>query len=78
MKKSPRRITRFKKQQTLGTNEYHQQHVSVVDNDVVFQQLLRECTTKIKRMVIEEMKDILQGSTSMVNLEENVLIAGFL
>jgi hypothetical protein len=40
---------------------------------------------KTKRMVIEKMEDIVEGSTaiknidssSMVNLEENVLIAGF-
>ena len=79
-----RRTTRFKKQQTVATNE-HQQHVVVVENEVVFQQLLKECTTKTKRMVIEKMEDFVEGSTqiknidssSMVNLEENVLIAGF-
>ncbi|CAF4898604.1 unnamed protein product, partial [Rotaria sp. Silwood1] len=79
-----RRTTRIKKQQTVTSNE-HQQAVVLVDNDVVFQQLLKECTTKTKRMVIEKMEDIVEGSSaiknvdssSMVNLEENVLIAGF-
>jgi hypothetical protein len=104
-KHPPRRVTRIKKQQTLATSE-HQQHVVVVENEVVFQQLLKECTTKVKtkklilnkkksmflflflktkRMVIEKMEDIVEGSSairnidssSMVNLEENVLIAGF-
>ncbi len=83
-KHPPRRITRLKKQQTVATSE-HQQHVSVVENEVVFQQLLKECTMKTKRMVIEKMEDIVEGSipiknndsSSMVNLEENVLIAGF-
>ena len=28
-------------------------------------------------MVIEKMADVVEGSSSMVNLEENVLIAGF-
>lgn len=78
------RVTRLKKQQTVATSE-HQQHVPVVENEVVFQQLLKECTTKTKRMVIEKMEDIVEGSntiknmdsSSMVNLEENVLIAGF-
>ncbi|CAF2661832.1 unnamed protein product [Rotaria sp. Silwood2] len=81
---STRHITRFKKQQTVTTGE-HQQHVVLVENEVVFQQLLKECTTKTKRMVIEEMEDIVEGSSpiknadssSMVNLEKNVLIAGF-
>ena len=101
---------RLKKQQTLTTNEnHHHQQVVLVDNDTVFQQLLKECTTKVKnqicyffldfilvlfvffcffktkRMVIEKMEDIVQGSSgiknvdssSMSNLEENVLIAGF-
>jgi hypothetical protein len=83
-KHPPRRVTRLKKQQTVATSE-HQPHVSVVENEVVFQQLLKECTMKTKRMVIEKMEDIVEGSTptknidssSMVNLEENVLIAGF-
>ncbi|CAF1474184.1 unnamed protein product [Adineta steineri] len=83
-KHTPRRVTRIKKQQTLATGE-HQQPVVLVENEVVFQQLLKECTTKTKRMVIEKMEDIVEGSspiknnesTSMVNLEENVLIAGF-
>ncbi|CAF2531177.1 unnamed protein product [Rotaria sp. Silwood2] len=79
-----RRTTRLKKQQTVATYD-HQQPVVLVENDVVFQQLLKECTTKKKRMVIEKMEDIVEGSStmknvdssSMVNLEENVLIAGF-
>ncbi|CAF4275626.1 unnamed protein product [Rotaria sp. Silwood2] len=79
-----RRTTRLKKQQTVATYD-HQQPVVLVENDVVFQQLLKECTTKTKRMVIEKMEDIVEGSStmknvdssSMVNLEENVLIAGF-
>ena len=79
-----RRTTRLKKQQTTATNE-HQQSIVLVENEVVFQQLLKECTTKTKRMVIEKMEDIVEGSTAikntdsstMVNLEENVLIAGF-
>jgi hypothetical protein len=84
-KHTPRRITRLKKQQTVATSEQQQQHVVLVENEVVFQQLLKECTMKTKRMVIEKMEDIVEGSTaiknidssSMVNLEENVLIAGF-
>ena len=67
----------------MATTEH--QHVQLVENEVVFQQLLKECTTKTKRMVIEKMDDVVQGatqirnieSTSMINLEENVLIAGF-
>ena len=82
-KKHPSRRTRIKKQQTVATTEH--QHVQLVENEVVFQQLLKECTTKTKRMVIEKMDDVVQGatqirnieSTSMINLEENVLIAGF-
>jgi hypothetical protein len=84
IKHPPRRLTRLKKQQTIATSE-NQQHVVLVENEVVFQQLLKECTMKTKRMVIEKMEDIVEGSTamqnidssSMVNLEENVLIAGF-
>jgi hypothetical protein len=45
-KHPPRRVTRLKKQQTVATSE-HQQHVVVVENEVVFQQLLKECTTKV-------------------------------
>ncbi len=45
-KHTPRRITRIKKQQTVVTSE-HQQHVVVVENEVVFHQLLKECTTKV-------------------------------
>ncbi|CAF1388450.1 unnamed protein product [Adineta ricciae] len=82
-KHPPRRKTRMKKQQTVATNE--QQHVVLVENEVVFQQLLKECTMKTKRMVLEKMEDIVEGSpglknldsASMFNLEENVLIAGF-
>ncbi|UJR34962.1 hypothetical protein I4U23_027740 [Adineta vaga] len=83
--KHPSRRTRLKKQQTVATSEQQQQHVVLVENEVVFQQLLKECTTKTKRMVIEKMEDIVEGSpgiknidsSAMVNLEENVLIAGF-
>ncbi|CAF1569789.1 unnamed protein product [Rotaria magnacalcarata] len=83
-KDTRRRTTRLRKQQTINSTE-HQQHAGFVENDVVFQQLLKECTTKTKRMVIEKMEDIVEGSStiknvdssSMVNLEENVLIAGF-
>ncbi|CAF1112721.1 unnamed protein product [Rotaria sordida] len=83
-KQPKRRITRVKKQQTVDSHE-HSQTVVLVENDVVFQQLLKECTTKTKRMVIEKMEDVVEGSSaiknidssSMVNLEENVLIAGF-
>jgi hypothetical protein len=84
-KHPPRRVTRLKKQQSIAMNEQQQQHVVLVENEIVFQQLLKECTTKTKRMVIEKMEDIVEGtsairnidSSSMVNLEENVLIAGF-
>ena len=87
--KHPPRRTRLRKQQTLLTNEQQQQQqqqpVVLVENEVVFQQLLKECTMKTKRMVIEKMEDIVEGSNAiknidssgMVNLEENVLIAGF-
>ncbi|CAF5161317.1 unnamed protein product, partial [Rotaria sp. Silwood1] len=60
-----RRITRIKKQQTVASNE-HPQTVVLLQNDVVFQQLLKECTTKTKRMVIEKMEDIIEDSSSMV------------
>ncbi len=43
-KHPPRRLTRFKKQQI----------VVLVENEVVFQQLIKECTMKTKRMVIEK------------------------
>ena len=79
-----RQTTRIKKQQTVATGE-HQQQIVLVENEVVFLQLLKECTMKTKRMVIEKMEDILEGSSaiknvdssSMVNLEGNVLIVGF-
>ena len=46
-KHSTRRVTRLKKQQTIATAVEHQQHVVLVENEVVFQQLLKECTTKV-------------------------------
>jgi hypothetical protein len=49
-KHPPRRVTRLKKQQTVATGE-HQQHVVLVENEVVFQQLLKECTTKVSNQI---------------------------
>ncbi|CAF3563003.1 unnamed protein product [Rotaria sordida] len=47
---STRRVIRFKKQQTVAASE-HQQHVVLVQNEVVFQQLLKECITKQCRVI---------------------------
>ena len=41
-----RRQTRIKKQLTVGTGE-HASSIVLVENEVVFQQLLKECTTKV-------------------------------
>lgn len=46
-KASRKRVTRLPKQQTCAAND-HQQHAVLVENEVVFQQLLKECTTKVK------------------------------
>jgi hypothetical protein len=52
-----RRTTRLKKQQTIATAE-HQQSVVLVENEVVFQQLLKECTTKVREEEEELLKKI--------------------
>ncbi|CAF1093898.1 unnamed protein product [Rotaria sordida] len=67
---STRRVIRFKKQQTVAASEY-QQHVVLVQNEVVFQQLLKECITKTKRIVIEKMEDIVEGSSSRKNTDSS-------
>ena len=47
-KHSSRRATRMAKQQTVATGEHHPSLVVLVENEVVFQQLLKECTTKVR------------------------------
>jgi hypothetical protein len=47
-KHAVRRVTRMKRQQTAMTGE-HATGVVLVENEVVFQQLLKECTSKVSR-----------------------------
>ena len=47
-KHSSRRVTRLAKQQTVATGEHQPSLVVLVENEVVFQQLLKECTTKVR------------------------------
>ncbi|CAF0946554.1 unnamed protein product, partial [Didymodactylos carnosus] len=73
---SSSRQTKSKKQNTQMGSEH------VVESELVFQQLLKECTMKTKRMVLEKMsaEGINLGSQrdeTYSNLEENVLIGGF-
>ncbi|CAF0799820.1 unnamed protein product, partial [Didymodactylos carnosus] len=72
---------KLKKQNTQG-NGPTKVGEHVVETELVFQQLLKECTMKTKRMVLEKMsaEGVNLGSQrdeTYVNLEENVLIGGF-